>query len=272
MGGLVSYHPGGLTEAQRAFRKNAIGGSDANIILSGDSDRILNLWRLKRGEVEPDNLDNVLPVQMGNATEPFNRFWFTKQTGIELCRVGEESLSFDYPFMSATLDGVTVQSDPAYYDAKHVNQFAKPAETLVKYTPQLTHNMIALELNHAVLSVFYGTFTWQAHWIDFDPIYAAALIDAETRFWECVQSGEPPVAMQAVEAPVEAVKVVSFTGNNFWADVAADWLANKPHAAKFEKAAEAIKGLVEADVQEASGHGIIVKRSKSNSLSIKAIK
>lgn len=268
----MSYHPGGLTEAQRDFRKNAIGGSDANIILSGDSERILNLWRLKRGEVEPDNLDDVLPVQMGNATEPFNRFWFTKQTGIDLCRVGEESLSFDYPFMSATLDGVTVQSDPAYFDAKHVNQFAKPAETLVKYTPQLTHNMIALELNHAVLSVFYGTFTWQAHWIDFDPIYAEALIAAEMHFWECVKSGVPPVDTPALEAPVEAVKVVDMTGNNWWATNAASWIQDQFAAKQFAKSTEAIKELVDADVIEASGHGIIVKRSKSNSLTIKAVK
>lgn len=269
---MSGYHPGGLTEAQIAFRKNAIGGSDANIILGGDSERILNLWRLKRGEVEPDNLDDVLPVQMGNVTEDFNRYWFTRRTGIAIERAGEEMLSFEYPFMSGTFDGVTVESDPAYLDAKHVNAFAKEAETLAKYTPQLHHNMIVAGLNRAVLSVFYGTLTWKASWIDFDPIYAAALIDAETHFWDCVQSGEPPVAIAAIEAPVAAVKIVSFTGNNLWASCAADWLENKANAKKFEDATKAIKELIEADVQEASGHGIIVKRSKSDSLLIKATK
>lgn len=268
----MSYHPGGLTEAQRAFRKNAIGGSDSNIILSGDSERILKLWRLKRGEVEPDNLDDVLPVQMGNVTEDFNRYWFTRRTGIAIERAGEEMLSFEYPFMSGTFDGITVQSEPAYFDAKHVNAFANEAETLAKYTPQLHHNMIVLGYDHAVLSTFYGTLTWKASWIDFDPIYAAALIDAETHFWDCVQSGEPPVAIAAIEAPVASVKIVDMTGKNSWSASAADWLANKAGAKKFDDATKAIKELIEADVQEASGHGIVVKRSKSDSLSIKAIK
>jgi predicted phage-related endonuclease len=268
----MSYHPGGLTPAQIAFRKNSIGGSDSNIILSGDSERILHLWRLKRGEVEPDNLDDVLPVQMGNATEDFNRWWFTRRTGIAIERAGEEMLSFEYPFMSGTFDGVTVEPDPAYLDAKHVNAFAKEAETLAKYTPQLHHNMIVAGLNRAVLSVFYGTLTWRAQWIEFDPIYAAALLDAEMDFWDCVQTGRPPVALPTIEAPVAAVKIVSFTGNNAWADNAYDWLKHKADAKKFEDAATEIKKLIEADVQEASGHGIKVVRSKSNSLSIKAIK
>lgn len=264
----------GLTQAQREFRKNAIGGSDANIILSGDAERILKLWRLKRGEIDPDNLDDVLPVQMGNATEPFNRFWFTKNTGWSVTCAGDEHLSFDYPHMSATLDGIAGHETEgqALFEAKHVNQFAKEAETLAKYTPQLHHNMIVTGLSRAVLSVFYGTFNWRAHWIDFDPIYADALIYAETRFWQCVKSGEPPAEMPVVEAPVEAVKIVDMSMSNSWSEHAANWLAHKAAAKKFGDAADSIKELVEADVKEARGKGIVVTRSKSNSLSIKAIK
>ena len=39
-----------LTAEQLNARNRGIGGSDANIILSGDDERILRLWREKRGE------------------------------------------------------------------------------------------------------------------------------------------------------------------------------------------------------------------------------
>ena len=34
-----------LTEQQKVFRKQGLGGSDANIIMSGDAEKILRLWK-----------------------------------------------------------------------------------------------------------------------------------------------------------------------------------------------------------------------------------
>ena len=45
-----------LGQADRDERRLFIGGSDANVILSGDAERILRLWREKRGEAEPEDL------------------------------------------------------------------------------------------------------------------------------------------------------------------------------------------------------------------------
>ena len=39
-----------MADEEASQRLAGIGGSDANIILSGDRDRILALWREKRGE------------------------------------------------------------------------------------------------------------------------------------------------------------------------------------------------------------------------------
>ena len=70
-----------LTAEQIAFRKTVIGGSDANILMSGDNEKIFRLWQEKRGERESDDLSEILVVQMGIWTEAFNRIWFTKTTG-----------------------------------------------------------------------------------------------------------------------------------------------------------------------------------------------
>jgi predicted phage-related endonuclease len=58
---------------QVTARLEGIGGSDANIILSGDEEQVLKLWRVKRGEVPPEDLSDVLPVMLGCWTEAFNR-------------------------------------------------------------------------------------------------------------------------------------------------------------------------------------------------------
>src|SRR5687767_370610 len=60
------------------LRAAGVGGSDANIILSGDADRIRELWRVKRGEMLAEDLSDRLPVMLGCWTEAFNRHWYEK--------------------------------------------------------------------------------------------------------------------------------------------------------------------------------------------------
>jgi predicted phage-related endonuclease len=96
-----------LTEKQKAFRKQGIGGSDANIIMGGDAERIIRLWKEKRGELEPEDLSRVLPVRMGSFTEDFNITWFEEETGKIVTRQGEQIISAEFPFMLCTLDGET---------------------------------------------------------------------------------------------------------------------------------------------------------------------
>jgi predicted phage-related endonuclease len=40
-------------------RRHFIGGSDARIIMGGDEQALIRLWRQKRGEVEPEDLSLV---------------------------------------------------------------------------------------------------------------------------------------------------------------------------------------------------------------------
>jgi predicted phage-related endonuclease len=50
-------------------RRYFIGGSDARIIMGGDQDALLRLWREKRGELEPEDLSDNLVVQLGLVCE-----------------------------------------------------------------------------------------------------------------------------------------------------------------------------------------------------------
>src|SRR5262249_57394096 len=46
-----------------------------------DEGALLQLWREKRGEIEPDDLSGNLVVQLGVATEDLNRRWYESNTG-----------------------------------------------------------------------------------------------------------------------------------------------------------------------------------------------
>ena len=43
-----SLHATQLSAEDRKMRLCGLGGSDANVLMSGDSERILRLWQLKR--------------------------------------------------------------------------------------------------------------------------------------------------------------------------------------------------------------------------------
>ena len=45
-------------------RRSFIGGSDARIIMGDDEAGLLQLWREKRGEVDPQDLSGNLIVQL----------------------------------------------------------------------------------------------------------------------------------------------------------------------------------------------------------------
>lgn len=263
----------GLTAEQKLKRRDGIGGSDANKIMSGDQAAILRLWEEKTGQVEDEDLSQVLPVQMGLWTEPLNRHWYTMKTGFEVGCVGECVQHINDTFMRCTLDG-RVEAERAIYEAKHVNQFAKPAEIEQKYMAQLHHNMHVCGVERAVLSYFMGTLGHDFCVIEADPFYTATLIERERIFWDCVTSMTPPGDMPAPIAPIapEKMRVVDMTGRNEWAACAADWLLHRAHAKTFKSAEEALKGQVEFDVGEATGHGVKISRAKNGALTIREMK
>src|SRR5262245_25903714 len=72
-----------LAHGQQSYvnRRSFIGGSDARIIMGSDEAALVQLWREKRGEAEPEDLSGNLIVQLGRATEELNRSWYERNTG-----------------------------------------------------------------------------------------------------------------------------------------------------------------------------------------------
>lgn len=258
----------GLSAEAKALRKSALGGSDANIIMGGDEKKLLQLWREKRGEAEPEDLSDILAVQMGSFTEPFNVAWFEKNTGLVIVDRGVIAEHPKHGFMRCTLDG-RIQGRRFIWEAKHCGTRSTDAEIFARYVPQLTHNALCDDAEGAFLSAFKGNGDWVMFEYALDPDYAARLVEAEAAFWDCVRAGKPPCAVPAEPTP-KPVGVVEYDmealGNNAWANFAGEYLETRLAANRHDSAKKEIKALVPDDASKCFGHGIIVKRDKRGAL------
>jgi len=258
----------------RNTQRYFIGGSDARIIMGDDERALIRLWREKRGEFEPEDLSGNLLVQLGAVTEDLNRRWYEANTGQVLTDVQRHIRHPVLRWMAATLDG-RVQGSEAVFEAKFMLPWSFSEETAArKYMPQLQHNMWVVAARSAVLSVITGGGKWVEITTHADPLYQHLIVTAERKFWRCVENGEPP-ALFGVEPPkprIEAVRVVDMSTSNDWAEFAGIFTRTRDAHFEHERAKTELKGLVPDDAQQAIGHGVCAKRSKSGAITFELVK
>jgi len=260
-----------VSDAEVEARRGFIGGSDANIIFSGNADRIIDLWLEKRGQRPPADLSDRLPVLLGCWTEPFNRQWFEQVTGRRVMETGSSHVCRVHEWRRCTVDGI-IPATGSIWEAKHTSAFAKPDEVLERYMPQLQHNMAVTGRQQAALSVIFGNHKFEVFEIAADWLYQSELLEAEQHFWNCVQRGVQPVALAPPPAPRPiGTREVCLEGNNAWASAAVDWLTHREAAKLHSSASQSLKDLVEGDVSRAFGHGIEAKRSKAGAITIREL-
>jgi predicted phage-related endonuclease len=257
-----------------ADRRYFIGGSDARIIMGTDEAAVLRLWREKRGEAEPEDLSGNLIVQLGLVTEELNRWWYEANTGHVITDIQKHIRHPGLRWMAATLDG-RVESSGAVFESKFMLPWSFSEETAAeKYMPQLQHNMWVGAAKTAVLSIITGGGKWVEIKTHADPLYQHLIVTAERKFWRCVESGEPPTLF-GVEPPkprIKAVRIVDMTSSNSWSEFAGVFLRTRPAHLEHETAKADLKSLMPEDAQQAIGHGIRAKRSKSGAISFDLLK
>jgi putative phage-type endonuclease len=250
-------------------RNSFIGGSDARVIMGSDEAALVQLWREKRGEAEPEDLSGNLIVQLGRATEELNRSWYERNTGRQVRDVQRRVRHSAIPWMAATLDGI-VEGTEAVFEAKFMLPWSFSEEAAAeKYMAQVQHNMWVTHLRSSVLSIITGGGKWVEVVIPMDPLYLTVLVSAEKKFWRCVQSGEVPHLIMA-EPPrprIEAIRIVDMSASNSWAQFAALFRNTREAFLDHERAKSELKALMPEDAKEAIGHGVRGKRSKSGAVS-----
>jgi predicted phage-related endonuclease len=237
--------------------------------MGNDEANLIQLWREKRGEVEPEDLSDNLIVQLGTTTEDLNRRWYQRNTGHAIKNVQKRIQHPVNKWMAATLDGI-VEPSGAVFEAKFMLPWTFTEEAAAdKHMAQLQHNMWVIASRSAVLSIITGGGKWVELTLHADPLYQHLLLTAEKKFWRCVQSGETP-RLFGIEPPrprLEAVRIVDMTASNSWADFAATFRRTRAAHQEHEGAKADLKKLVPEDAKEAIGHGLRAKRSKSGAIS-----
>jgi predicted phage-related endonuclease len=250
-------------------RQAFIGGSDARIIMGNDEAALVQLWREKRGEAEPEDLSGNLIVQLGVATEELNRSWYERNTGRRVTDVQRNVKHSAIAWMAATLDGI-VEGTEAVFESKFMLPWSfSEVAAAGKYMAQVQHNMWVTHLRTSVLSIITGGGKWVEIAIPMDPLYLSVLVSAEKKFWRCVQFGEPPHLINA-EPPrprIDAIRIVDMSLSNSWAEFAALFRNTRDAFLDHERAKSELRSLMPEDAKEAIGHGVRAKRSKSGAVS-----
>ena len=186
-------------------RKGFIGGSDAVKIMRGEW---LELWKIKTGRIEPENLDHVLPVQIGILTEDLNLSWFEREEDVLITNQQLElKRNLDSVKIKGTIDGMvndrfischfkidrTINNKSInIIEAKHTNAFNNMKKVSEYYQAQMQLYMWLAEADNCYLSVIFGNLKWDWTKIPYDESYTATLLDMIKEFWGYVARDEEP--------------------------------------------------------------------------------
>lgn len=228
-----------LTKEQRAAREGKLTGSVIGILMDGSEADILNLYYELTNDPlhEPNNLDDVWPVQLGSHTEILSLHWYARANGygaliesatittddtgnlvIEkiktykenaLKRVGDIAIHPQFPWAAATLDAFdTVLNLPI--DCKHCGAYRKIPDVLAKYAPQMHWQMFVTGTRKCLLRVILGANEAVNFPIEFDDFYWSTLWDRAQKFWKLVETRTPPggVAPVKVEAKAQVAEIM----------------------------------------------------------------
>lgn len=164
----------------------SFGGTDAIKIVKGEWK---DIWEIKTGRSQKEDLSDVLPVQMGIHTEPFNIKWFERRTDLTVDNNNKIFKNDDIEFLHATVDG-TIQ-DQYIFEAKHVNPFSAKG-VVDRYYAQLQHYMLVTGYKKTYLSVLIGNMDHKIYEIEADLEFIHRLLYAETHLWAYVQADVQP--------------------------------------------------------------------------------
>jgi predicted phage-related endonuclease len=264
-----------LNAAQIARRIGKLGGSDMNIVMGGDAQKINNLWLEKMGDKIPDDLSEIWEVYRGSETEEMHLNWIERygfDGVVGISRRGNSIDHYRYDWAMCTLDGwVNELSCPV--EVKWTNGH-EPFDPVIlnRYFPQCQWQMEMTGADQCAISVVMGAVRPVVDFIKRDVDYAKQMLARGWTFIQHVRNKTPPVDMPMVPLPVDATRVVDMTGNNEWANQSGIWSDLRDSAAAYDDAAKILKSLVPPDAKRCFGHGVQITRNRLGHLSLREMK
>lgn len=260
-----------LTKSQRAARKGKLTASRISVLMTGDAQGILDLWREMTDDPTwaPTDLSDVWPVRLGECTEPLNLEWYNRAYGRDvLTRHGEVVQHPTLPWAACTLDAWDSALE-CPVEAKMVGG-REPLEIIIeRYAPQMQWQMECTGATQCALSVIFGTNAPIIEYLDRDQAYIDEMVTRGKQFMQHVEKRTPPVVLPPVPAPTMAHRIIDMSASNAWGENAFTWLENKPAAEKCKEAEKLLKALVPDDAKKAFGHKVRITRDRAGRLSLR---
>ncbi len=216
--------------------KYSIGGSDVNRLLNGNW---YELFLEKTGAKEREDLSDVLPVQLGIATEQFNLDWFRDHTPDTLWNGRELEKEALYNTHGHKLNGVQLHGHtdglimrPRYpkevvnrhnlgpiteaekYEAvhsviecKHTNAFSNMSKVSDYYMGQMQLYMFLTRTDACYLSVIFGNSKYEYVKVGWSQNYFDKIWVYIKEFWECLQNDEAPTNFEVMKPSSDLVPI-----------------------------------------------------------------
>lgn len=259
-------------------RKGFIGGSDCVRIMQGNW---LELWQVKTGRVESDDLSRNIAVQMGVHTEDFNLDWFAHEYSFDLHnkQLTESDVIKGIP-AKGTFDAMvftrneTELKDSHIVEAKHTNAYNTLDKVIEYYMPQVQLYIELASANGAYLSVIFGNNKWESAYVSRDKEYFNSMWAVVSDFWGYVLRDEEPVGNdEPIQLSTDAIKVDDMvkrdaTTDNHFVDLSYTYTTLEADAKAFESAKKDLKQMVGDNEREVYCDQLTIKRDKRGALRI----
>ena len=249
-------------------RKGFIGGSDCTKIMQGDW---LELWQIKTGRKEPEDLSRNLAVQMGVYTEDFNLRWFEQESGSVLKNHQKEfeATVGDIP-VRGTVDA-TVGKD--IVEAKHTFAMNTMPKLLEYYMPQLQLYAHISDADGVYLSALFGNNSWEATYVDRDEEYFNSMWAVVSDFWGYVVRDEEPLGVDVSPLSIDSIPLDKMVArdastDNQFVDAAVTYVNGYEQNRMWEHAKKDLKAMVADNEREVYCDYLTIKRDKRGSLRI----
>ena len=255
-------------------RKGFIGGSDCVKIMQGNW---LELWQIKTGLVEPEDLSRNIAVQMGNLTEEFNLKWFADEynTTIGGFQKSYEKTINKVP-AKGTIDAKCESADAELQiiEAKHTNAYNTLDKVIEYYMPQLQLYIHLADADGSYLSVIFGNNKWESAYVSRNDEYFNSMWAVVSDFWGYVLRDEEPVGNdQPIQLGIDKIEVDNMvkrdaTTDNQFMDAAITYCENEAAAKDFDSAKKQIKDMVGDNEREVYCDELTAKRDKRGAIRI----
>lgn len=277
-------------------RSKYIGSSDAISILNGNWHE---LWMLKTGRKEPDDLSRNFKVQLGVHTESFHLDWtigelcfeYDNYEPVDLRRSENKREQNGFFFREEMVSGVPFGSHPDAVvrnfdspkewlpvEVKHTGRFRSASDAVDFYMPQLQHHMFCMGAKYCLFSVIRGNEAPERIWVEAHDVYIQHYVSRAISFWNHILEDTAPAPFIEHTKPlpsiVDSIKRNGFKrrdlgSNNMAGELIANFIETKPAVDKHNSAKADLKALMMDDEDELYHPALTMKRNKRGSILFK---